>query len=480
MTMIRLYWAALGLGLCAGVAFMAAMSWRFGYAFEVYQMPLLGLLGGLILAGGLFLLVPVLILQSLKSPAAEQRRILVIILLAGVVMRLLLMPSEPMLEDDYQRYLWDGAVTASGQNPYAVAPQMARAEKAADSKIGQLAARSGKIIERVNHPELRTIYPPVAQAAFAAAYWLKPFSLLAWRGLVLVLELAALGLLLALLKALDRPLIWSALYWWNPVALKELANSTHMEAVLLPLVLAAVYGAVKRRWLAALGATMLAAGAKLWPVLFLPALLMKLRHRPAQLVAGLLLIVVMAGLFAWPVLAAGLDQGSGFVAYAQRWTTNSALFPLLEQASQGLFAAVGLTAHPYLPGLVVRGLIVAGLVLFALWLAWREPVDLTWTFAHLAFAVFLLSPAQFPWYYLWVLPFLCLYPYRGLLLLSALIPLYYANFYYFVTLGEPGFARSLTVALIWLPVWAVLGWEVLSGKGPLGVGALVGAPANRV
>jgi len=33
---------------------------------------------------------------------------------AGFIMRAVLMNSTPILEDDYYRYLWDGAVTASG------------------------------------------------------------------------------------------------------------------------------------------------------------------------------------------------------------------------------------------------------------------------------------------------------------------------------------------------------------------------------
>ncbi|MCP5063626.1 MAG: hypothetical protein GY936_14360 [Ignavibacteriae bacterium] len=36
----------------------------------------------------------------------------------GLVARILLVPTVPILEDDFNRYLWDGAVTANGFNPY--------------------------------------------------------------------------------------------------------------------------------------------------------------------------------------------------------------------------------------------------------------------------------------------------------------------------------------------------------------------------
>ncbi len=40
----------------------------------------------------------------------------------GLLSRLILIPSQPVLEDDYYRYLWDGAVTAHGYNPYVYSP----------------------------------------------------------------------------------------------------------------------------------------------------------------------------------------------------------------------------------------------------------------------------------------------------------------------------------------------------------------------
>ena len=39
--------------------------------------------------------------------------------------------------------------------------------------------------------------------------------------------------------------------------------------------------------------------------------------------------------------------------------------------------------------------------------------------------LFLLSPTQFPWYYLWLMPFLPLHPHPALVFYAALLPLYY-------------------------------------------------------
>ena len=44
--------------------------------------------------------------------------------------------------------------------------------------------------------------------------------------------------------------------------------------------------------------------------------------------------------------------------------------------------------------------------------------------------VFLLSPVQNPWYLCWVLPFLCIFPWRSWILLTGLVGLYYLEFYF--------------------------------------------------
>ena len=75
-------------------------------------------------------------------------------------------------------------------------------------------------------------------------------------------------------------------------------------------------------------------------------------------------------------------------------------------------------------------------------------------------ALFLMSPVQFPWYFLWVAPLLPLFPVRGLLFAVPLLPLYYGYFH----LQPRGMADVQTyglVWLLWLPVWSVLLYDGL-------------------
>lgn len=450
-----LAWASIGVALIALTIAFTLFSHRFGYDYTVQEMPVSWLVGGLMLAGIIYL--PVLwLLQKVEIfGQATAHALLWFVIGAGLLMRLVLFASEPALEDDYQRYLWDGAVTAQGLNPYKIMP--AEALKAApESEVGRLAAQSGNVLERVNHPDLRTLYPPVAQGAFALSHWVAPFSLTAWRGVILIFDLAALGLLLVLLRDLGRSPLWAALYWWNPVALKELFNSAHMEALLIPLVLGALVLAIRGRALTASAGLVLAAGAKMWPALLLPLIWRPLLNRP-RIAMSAVILAALAGLaFAAPLVLAGLDDSSGLAAYAQRWKTNSALFPLLE-------GAAGWLAGETHAGLLARAAILAALATLALWLAatpCADAEDLTTRAVLLTAAVFLLSPAQFPWYFLWVLPLLALRPVGGLLLLTATLPIYYSAFY-FLARGTYPEVKGMLVWLVWTPALIVLAWEFL-------------------
>ena len=254
-------WLGVATSLLAIAALLIAFRHRFDYAFELIEIPSVQVAAGLAIAGAVYLTLPRLIARATAAPAADARRLLALVVGVGLVLRLMMFAVNPVLEDDYHRYLWDGAVTAHGLDPYAVSPEDAALED--ETVRSRLAADAGVIMDRINHPGLRTIYPPVAQAAFAVAHLIQPWSITAWRGVCLVADATTLALLLALLQASGRSPLWSALYWWNPVVVKELINSAHMEAILMPLVLGALLLAVRRRPVSAIGVLGLAVGTTL-------------------------------------------------------------------------------------------------------------------------------------------------------------------------------------------------------------------------
>ena len=447
---LLLRWALSGL-LVAGFGLLsAAASYRFGYDYEVAEMPVIWLTAGLVLAGLLYCLgLPRLLASSLAGKGVRPQPIVLCIIAGGLVARLALFASEPMLEDDYQRYLWDGAVTATGHNPYVQAPR-----DAGTGGLGELAQEAGQVFARINHADLKTIYPPVAQGAFALAYMVRPWSLTAWRSVLLLFDLASLALILLLLREAGRSPLWSSLYWWNPLVIKELFNSAHMEAVVLPFVLAALWLAIRNRHVLAATSLAFAAGAKVWPGLLLPLLLRAQSLDPGRLLASILVFGALAAFWVAPVWLGGLDQASGFVVYLSEWQTNSALFPLL-------VSTIGLALPPEAAGIAARCLIALLLAVLAMAVSLKpveSPDDLIGRASLVVAALILLSPAQFPWYAVWFAPFLPFRPWFGFLLLTATAPLYYLSFY-FLSQNEIEIFDDLVVWIIWVPVWAALALE---------------------
>ena len=150
------------------------------------------------------------------------------LLLWAVVFRACGLVGGPFFEDDFYRYLWDGYRFAQDGTPYGVAPE------AFFTDPGVPVAFQA-ILDQVNYPELPTIYGPVTQLVFLAAYGLRPGSVAALQVVLVVVDLLAIGLLLRMAPA--RGVL---LYAWCPLVVKEIAFTAHPDGVAVCLVLAAV------------------------------------------------------------------------------------------------------------------------------------------------------------------------------------------------------------------------------------------------
>ncbi|MCP5081474.1 MAG: DUF2029 domain-containing protein [Alphaproteobacteria bacterium] len=450
--------AAFLLGACCALRLSDPM---FGLDVELKDMPILPLVAGYCFVS----LAAVFALPRLikSSDRYDGKYLLIFIVSAGLLMRLLQLGAAPVLEDDYNRYLWDGAVTVSGQSPYTLSPQAAAGDDGQSAALSKLRRQAGPVFDEINYPEYRTVYPPVAQAAFALAHLVTPFSLDAWREVLFALELAALGFLIAILKRLGRSPLWCALYWWNPVVIKELANSAHMEPALILPLMAGVWLALVARPVWASGLLAVAAGVKLWPLLLGAAIFRRLLDDWKTLGAAMGLAGLLLVLFAWPILQAGFGDDSGFVAYAQKWQASSAAFLVAEWFANmvpgGLLQGVE-------SGFVARALLVialAGTIAFIVQKKARDGRETVHQMFLIAAALYLLSPSQFPWYFVWIAPFLCLFPVRGLMLAGALLPLHYLYFHFAARDLEDTYRHGI-VWLMWLPVWAVLAVDMVRAR----------------
>ncbi len=386
------------------------------------------LIAGIALPAALCLAVTPVLVRAGERPGLDW--VLPAMFAFGALIRLVWFAAPPALEDDYFRYLWDGALLAHGFNPYTHSPAavlrgLSDPATAIPPGILELARQSGEVLTRINFPELRTIYPGTAQASFALAHWLSPFDVNGLRAVFLLAEVATFFLLLSLLRQLGASPLWAALYWCNPFPAELLIGAAHADVLIAPLILGAILAAWRRRVASSGVLLALAAGVKIWPVLLAPLVARPHLAQPLRLlvpaaISGLVLAGVMA-----PVLLSSLEAQSGLTAYAGAWSNNNGFFAW---AAWGLFYLLpeGVSANS-----VLRLLIVAIAGLIALGVAVRPAAtlqDLAARALIVAAAVFYLAPAQFPWY---AAPFLALaaalrvWP---LLAASVLLPFYYLFF----------------------------------------------------
>ncbi len=431
------------------------LSFEFSDARENIEEPILPLVG-LEVVAGLCFLITIGKLQSIQP----RKGVLAWIISIGAALRLLMWPSAPILEDDYYRYLWDGGVLAHGSNPYVHAPKEFHADAPGydglPANLQRLAEDSGTIVERINHPHLRSVYPPVAQAAFALAHWIYPWSLMAWKLVLLVFDLATLLLLLRLLKSLELPSWAIAVYWWNPLLIKEIYNSGHLDVIALPFVLGAVISANRKRFYIMAVLLALSVGAKIWPIILLPLFLRSTSPGNLKRFGVLTLFTLLTSAIFWPVLSAGFDDNSGFFAYGKTWEMNDALFTLITWGVRFILGGRGEDPDPAQVSLIVR---IAAATLVLAWIGrilWRQiddPADLCRRCLSILAVAFFLSPTQFPWYSLWMLPFLVVSPRLSLMSLTVFLPFYYLRFH----LQARGNAELFDAGIVWFEFLPVLG-----------------------
>jgi hypothetical protein len=230
-------------------------------------------------------------------------------------------------------------------------------------------------------------------------------------------EVAGVMLLAAVLRRAGLPVMRAAIWWCCPLLPVVLTNAAHVDALLPPLLLGALLATLAGRGALAGGLLGLAAGVKLWPLLLVPLLA---RWLPVRAwVPAAIAFALAAGVTLAPLLATAAAPDAGLAAYAQGWLVNNA--PL---------AWVPAAFGPGIGGVLRPVLALAGAAV-ALAVAREapgEPAALLRGALIVAAATFYLSPAQYPWYAVWFLPFAAALGCRALLLPAVLLPFYYAFF----------------------------------------------------
>ena len=282
----------------------------------------------------------------------------------------LMMPPGP--DDDIHRYLWDGRVQRLGYNPYNLIP--------ADPALAGLHTPETR---GLNNPEVPSPYPAGAQLFFRAVTAIHE-SIFAFKIAFVVCDFAIVLLLINVLRRSGKGEHWVLAYAWHPL-LATMASSGHIDilGVLLLLVSAAALG---RRWrMIAAIAFGLAIAVKFLPIVLTPLYWRRLRIRDGLLAA------LVFGLLYVPFLGYGRMPIGSLSTYVQRFRFNDPVFATLERIAS--------------PQIVAGLAVLVGLVTAA-WLRSKPPACSWDKWAWPMAASLACAPVVYPWYLLWLLPFL--------------------------------------------------------------------------
>jgi alpha-1,6-mannosyltransferase len=300
-----------------------------------------------------------------------------------------------LYDDDVWRYLWDGHVWANSEDPFRFAP--------ADPGLDYLAASSRSdasggispwqdIRDNINHARISTIYPPLAQVVFRLSHALAPGSVVVLKTILIACDLFTVFVVHLVLRTLGSPPGWLLLYAWNPLLIKVVAGSGHVDVLAGALLALTAYLLLRRAYLSAAVALAGAALVKLAPLVLVPFLAKRIGWRRALVVP----LVILAAYL--PFLHSGWAVFAGFSRFAQEWEFNSAFFLLIQSL-----------AYPFArnPAFVARVVGVLAILVCGVWF-WRRddehPAGFPNVASYMLGALILFSPTVMPWYLVWLLP----------------------------------------------------------------------------
>lgn len=366
----------------------------------------------------------VLAVREFLTTPKFPRRVIFVGLVFAVLWHLLFLLKPSGVDDDIHRYVWDGRVQRLGYNPYVLVPS--------DPALASLHTAETRTL---NNPEVPSPYPPGAQLFFRAVTAIHE-SAFALKVAFAVCDLAIVFVLLDVLRRTGQAEHWVLAFVWNPLLATEVAGSGHID-ILGALLLVVSTAALIRRWRAiAAVAFVLAVAVKFLPIVLLPLYWKRVRLRDGVLGA------VALGLLYVPFLNHGRIPFGSLGTYVQRFRFNDPIFATLE---------------PVTGPQVVAGLAIIVGFLTAVWMRRRTTEWSSDAFAWPMAASLLCAPVVYPWYLLWLLPFVRSVATLPIIIWTvSIIPTYYV--WHLRTLGRP---------------WVLPGWIVLVEYGSVAAAAVV-------
>jgi Gpi18-like mannosyltransferase len=293
--------------------------------------------------------------------------------------------NTPTLSKDVYRYLWDGMLVQENINPYLIVPN--------DTALSEF--HESTLYKSLDWKDQFTLYPPLAQYIFSINHRVYESIGIVASKLIYVLPVVVL---FWMLKDKLRRNLWILLIL-NPLLLFEVFNGSHIEGYVILFLTGALLVYEKKKYTFSALLLAFATLTRVFPIIFLPLFIFDLFKKKSVKIALSYLSVFSVS----SILLSLQFLGSGFAHIKRLWdwtefmTFNASFFRYFYNFYE-LFMENG---HQ-LAQLTSLLVFMVGYLFFL-----RKGVTLR-NIIGLGIFYLILSPIVFPWYTLFITPFVFL------------------------------------------------------------------------
>ena len=321
-----------------------------------------------------------LVLVAIWRWSAPSKLVIVIV---AILLRIGFAYIPPVLSDDAYRYIWDGVLTAQGENPFKLKPS--------DPELAEL--QDDPIYPLLNSADYYSVYPPVSQLVFAGGGLVYGLGWEAsYYAIKALLSLLEIGALLMLASMVSRAFL--VLYAWNPLVLVETAGQAHTESAMLFFLVACLWFAHRNKPILASSALAFAGWVKLYPFVFFPLLYRRFGWK--GLIPGGVVSVLLLAPFYYADFVSNIFESLNL--YVSFFEFNAGLYYAIKKA---FLIWTGDDWSKQLGPFLRRVFLISLPVIYAL--DWKFKWPLPKSFMAISVAFLLCSTTIHPWYFLGLL-----------------------------------------------------------------------------
>ena len=367
----------------------------------------------------------------------------------GTIIKILLSFSDPLWEDDWARFLWEGQLIVQRISPYLKAPDFFYNS----NLIFENPTKANEILSRVNHPDWTPIYFPLIELYFFLCAKISSYSLSVLKLGYLLFDF---GILIILKRMRNHKT--AVLFFLFPILIKETFLTAHFEIISIFLILLSFLFFEKKRLLLSSFFLGLALHSKIYLIVLLPYFFIRIFQLSISIPFFLMNLLFILFGFSLPFLLFQIlipENGTfgmeKILQFSNIFEFNSLIFYLMK-----------LFLNHQISKIVCNSILVLFLIYSAFQIytiPYKKRQEYLWIYFVFLFSLEL-SPIANPWYFLILLPFCFLaYPSLKSMWIIILIPqlAYLTNTN--LGLGSQGFYNiseyiiALEIVLLFLLQW---------------------------